>query len=94
MAGYSRSLLLKLNIASYHFKSGKSEEELDVLVLQHKQNGKYSFAIPNYPEMMENFIHHQEEVWAEKHREQRDSHFNAMERGWTSDEFDNQDFMD
>ena len=92
MAAYSRSLLLKLRIGSSYFKSTKSEEELNVMVLQHKQNGKYSFAIPNYPEMMDSYIHHQEEVWAEKHREQRDAHFSAMENGLEMDEFENQDF--
>ncbi|KAK8819326.1 hypothetical protein WA556_002367 [Blastocystis sp. ATCC 50177/Nand II] len=75
IAGYSRSLYLKMSIKSMHFKSEKAEELLSVLVLQHKQNGKYSFAIPEFPVMKESYVHSMEEKWKMIHKQQRDAHF-------------------
>lgn len=49
------------------------------MVLQHKQNGKYSFAIPDFPVMEDSFIHEQEEKWEMIHVYERDSYFNDLE---------------
>lgn len=94
IAGYSRSLFLRLRIRSMHFKSQKAEELLSVLVLRHNQNGKYSFAIPSYPEMVQSFVERQEEIWSDKHREERDKHFEELEETFSSDAFENQDFAE
>ena len=77
-----------------HFKSQKAEELLSVLVLRHKQNGKYSFAIPSYPEMVQSFVEKQEEMWSDKHREERNKHFEELEETLSSDAFEIQDFAE
>lgn len=94
IAGYSRSLLLKLSISSKYFKSQNDEEPLSFLVLRHNQNGKYSFALPSYPEMLESFIYKQEEIWAEKHRQERDRHFEELQEFISSSAFENQDYLE
>ena len=85
--------MLKMRIKSMYFKSQNAEEPLLFLVLRHKQNGKYSFALPSYPEMKESFIHRQEEIWAEKHREERDKHFEELQEFISSSAFENQDYL-
>lgn len=70
---------LKVIINSAHFASGKAEESLELLVLQHKQNQKYSFAVPDFPVMEESFIHSQEEKWAKIHVDERNQHLKKLE---------------
>ena len=70
-------------MSSAHFASGKAEEFLELLVLQHKQNQKYSFAVPDFPVMKESFIHSQEEKWAKIHVEERNEHLKALENEFT-----------
>lgn len=82
-----------MSVSSLHFKSEKPEEFLSVLVLQHKQNNKYSFAIPDYPVMKESYIHSLEEKWADIHREQRNKHLDELEQYASSDRFENQDYI-
>ena len=86
--------MLKLSIRSKYFKSQNTEEPLSFLVLRHKQNGKYSFALPSYPEMVESFINKQEESWAEKHRQERDTHFKELQEFISSSAFENQDYLE
>lgn len=82
-----------MSVSSLHFDSEKPEEFLSVLVLQHKQNNKYSFAIPDYPVMKESYIHSLEEKWADIHREERDQHFEELRQYTSSDDFENQDYI-
>ncbi|KAK8817919.1 hypothetical protein WA577_005821 [Blastocystis sp. JDR] len=93
IAGYSRSLYLKMSIKSMHFKSEKAKELLSVLVLQHKQNGKYSFAIPEFPVMKESYVHSMEEKWKMIHKQQRDAHFEEVKDYTISSDFENQDYL-
>ena len=83
MAGYSRSLWLKVLVSSAYFASGKTEESLELLVLQHKQNQKYSFAIPDFPVMRESFVQSQEEKWAKIHVNERNQHLKELENEFT-----------
>lgn len=82
-----------MSIKSMHFKSEKAEELLSVLVLQHKQNGKYSFAIPEFPVMKESYMHSMEEKWKMIHKQQRDAHFEEVKDYTISSDFENQDYL-
>ena len=82
-----------MSIKSMHFKSEKAEELLSVLVLQHKQNGKYSFAIPEFPVMKESYVHSMEEKWKMIHKQQRDAHFEEVKDYTISSDFENQDYL-
>lgn len=82
-----------MSVSSLYFKSEKPEEFLTVLVLQHKQNNKYSFAIPNFPVMKEAYLYQLEEKWSDIHREQREKHFEELRQFTSSYNFENQDYL-
>ena len=50
------NLVLTLALASPHFASGKSEEEFEVVVMTHKEDGIKSIAIDEFPIMSESSI--------------------------------------
>lgn len=76
-----------------HFKSEKAEELLSMILLQHKQNGKYSFAIPEYPVMKDSYLEEMQGKWAMIHKQQRDEHFEEIKEYTSSQEFENQDYL-
>lgn len=64
-----------------------------MIVLQHKQNGKYSFAIPEYPVMKDSYLEEMQGKWAMIHKQQRDEHFEEIKEYTSSQEFENQDYL-
>ncbi len=44
--------------------------------------------------MLESFIYKQEEIWAEKHRQERDRHFEELQEFISSSAFENQDYLE
>jgi hypothetical protein len=51
-----------------HFRSGAKEEEFSMIVMRHKEDNTYSFAIDEFPDMSEDSI---EEFWIKKVEKQR-----------------------
>ena len=82
-----------MSVSSLHFKSEKAEELISIIVLQHKQNNKFSLAVSDFPVMKDSYIHSLEEKWATIHREQRDKHFEEIREYASSDQFENQDYI-
>lgn len=73
------NVFLKLELSSPHLKSGEPTAVFDVLVMRHLEDGTFSFAIDEFPEMNEDAI---EMFWIEKverHREMRDEAFKQIE---------------
>ena len=94
MAAYSQSLLLKVLIRSNYFASEKPEETVEFLVLQHKQNGKYSFAIPDFPKMSKTYQEKMEEKWSDIHRQQRAEHFEELQKETSDESFEYQEYVE
>ena len=44
--------------------------------------------------MVQSFVEKQEEMWSDKHREERNKHFEELEETLSSDAFENQDFAE
>lgn len=65
---YHDNLILKLELTSPHFKSGKEVEAYEMVVMTHKEDGVKTLAINEFPEMNEEKI---EEFWIEKVKEKR-----------------------
>ena len=53
---YHKNTILKLELSSPHFNSGKSTEIYNVVVMEHKDDKLLSFAIDEFPDMTENAI--------------------------------------
>jgi hypothetical protein len=53
---YHWNTLLKLELSSPHFVSGKDTEEYNMVVMKHKDDELMSFAIDEFPEMTESSI--------------------------------------
>lgn len=76
---FHHNTFLELELSSPHFKGGASVATFDVMVMRHLEDGTYSFAIDEFPEMDEDAI---EMFWIEKverHREEREKAFKQME---------------
>ncbi|CAM9902487.1 unnamed protein product [Discosporangium mesarthrocarpum] len=76
---FHRNVFLQLELGSSYFKSRRTSETFNVMVMKHKEDGHRSFAIDNFPEMdvdaMEEF--YIEEV--ERQREAREVFLNSLE---------------
>lgn len=62
---FHHNTFLTLELACPHFKSGHDAETYDVMVMRHLEDGTFSFAIDEFPEMDEDAI---ETFWIEKVR--------------------------
>ena len=76
---FHHNTFLELELSSPHLKGGAATATFDVMVMRHLEDGTYSFAIDEFPEMDEDAI---EMFWIEKverHRDMREQAFKQME---------------
>uniref|UniRef100_A0A7S2CNQ6 Uncharacterized protein n=1 Tax=Octactis speculum TaxID=3111310 RepID=A0A7S2CNQ6_9STRA len=76
---FHMNTFLSMQFSSPYFKSGALVEVYEVMVMRHKEDGTFSFAIDDFPEMDDDAI---ERFWIQKveeHRRSREEAFRQME---------------
>eukprot|EP01036_Dinobryon_divergens_P024306 gene24306-32742_t len=76
---YHENTILNLELSSPYFKSGKTTESFEIVVMKHLEDGVRSFAINEFPEMNEDAI---EEFYIRKveaRRRKREESFRRLE---------------
>jgi len=76
---YHDNLVLTLKIASPHFASGAREEEFEVVVMTHKEDGIRSIAIDEFPNMLDSSIEDFYEKKVELKAKEREESFRRLE---------------
>jgi hypothetical protein len=76
---FHNNIILELELASPHFKSGYSVERFHVVVMKHKDDGVTSFAIDEFPVMDEDSIEEYYIKKVEEKRRRREESFRRLE---------------
>lgn len=76
---FHNNMILKLELSSPFFRSGRDTETFDVIVMSHKEDGVKSFAIDEFPVMDEDAIEHFWQLKVERKKIVREESFRRLE---------------
>lgn len=81
---FHENMFLHLSLTSPHFKSGKPQEDFELILMRHKETGILNLAIDEFPEMSDEAV---ESFWrrsVDAHTRYREAVFQEWERNETS----------